>query len=110
LWHTGLFVRRPCTVIGVFGLVFLAFLGAAMAGKIYELSPAHDREYLVWDDIRTVQLDSLIQAEEDVQRSSSDEAKPIRSQSMSYWTFSLIYECDGCDNVFTPEKLRDIKA
>jgi len=29
---------------------------------------------------------------------------------MSEWTFSVIYECDGCDNVFTPEKLKEIQT
>jgi len=79
MWHTGLFVRRPCTVIGSFCLLFAIFLVATVAGKLFEMNEMADREYMVWDDIRTIELDSLLQAEKEVQRSSADKAKGLRS-------------------------------
>lgn len=54
---TNHFVDRPCTIIaiGIFILIILTII--AMACKFFDMDPPGDREYLVWDDPRTISWD-----------------------------------------------------
>jgi len=108
MWHTALFVNRPCTVIGIYAIIFVIFLGITGAGKLYEMDDQSDREFMVWDDIRTLRIDSKLEAQKEIQR-AEEGMKSVRSQEMDEWNMNVIYECDGCDNMFTREKLLEIK-
>jgi hypothetical protein len=54
---TNAFVDKPCTIIflGYFILIILTII--AMMCKLFDMDPVTDREYLVWDDPRTVSWD-----------------------------------------------------
>jgi len=57
MWHTRLFVNRPCTIIGVYSLILVVFVVITITGKFYEMNDQADREYLVWDNERTIKQD-----------------------------------------------------
>jgi hypothetical protein len=54
---TNAFVDRPCTIIlgGIFLLIILTALAVQL--KYFEMEVPTDREYLVWNDPRTMAWD-----------------------------------------------------
>ncbi len=109
------FIKAPCAIM--LSVITLSIICIVLVGvyKIAEMAPDTDRDFLVWSDKRTINYDMYFAALEELSMSTGDSEVPLRTQKMSLWDFLVIYECSmegvsECDNVFSPENLRTIKA
>ena len=54
---TNFFVNKPGTAIGIIGTFILICVGICVAFGYFNPDAETNRDYLIWDDIRTVQYD-----------------------------------------------------
>jgi len=78
-------------------LILIIFSVLAVQLKYFDLNPASQREYLVWDDPRTVAWDKKLVAEEYILTSAGSEGslKPLRMTTVPQWNPMILYESNN---------------
>ena len=72
---TNLMVDKPCTVMIVTFIILFIFSGIAQAAGFFELKEQNNRDFLIWDDTRTIAWDKQVIAE-DLLTIGGDSEKP----------------------------------
>ena len=93
MWLTNQFVNRPGQVLGLVGIILGIIIAIDLALNYFATTVETNRDFLIWDDIRTIQFDKTMTAQSMLISgggSSGGEA-PLQSAIDPEWTMFLIY-------------------
>ena len=81
MWLTDQFVRRPISVliVGYAVLIFLTYLSVTL--EYFEISDTEPRDFLIWRDPKTVDLDMFNIANEYMEEKIGSSKQGIRSKT-----------------------------
>ena len=106
---TNLMVDKPCTVIVISMIVLIVISGIAQAAGYFELDPQNNRDFLIWDDKRTIAWDKQVIAEE-LLTVGGDAEKPTQLQTFLDWNPMLLFEAKNGDDLLKKEYLLQIES
>lgn len=100
LWLTRQFIKRPVIVMLITIVAVFLAIGVSIALEGFKQTESHDREYLIWDDIRVENFDLFFLMRQEFMQGQSDSGKqiPERSQEQIDWATSIIIKSDSEDN------------
>ena len=105
---TDKMIEMPCAFIcGCYLLLFIVTFIAGGAGY-FDLAPADNREYLVWDDLKTISWDKQVLAEEFLSAGGNDE-KPLQLTTKAEWNPIIMFESTDGESLLSKEKLLKLK-
>lgn len=91
-WLTHQYVDRPFCVLGVGFLVLFVLSGASFALGYYDLTPQHNREYLVWTDEQVIAWDKQIAGKEALLAAQGDIPLEVRIQNTPWWNPIILFK------------------
>ena len=94
MWLTNQFVNRPGTVLGIVGVILGAIIAFDIAMNYFATTVETNRDFLIWDDIRTIQFDKTMTAQSMLISGGGGAGgakAPLQSAIDPEWTMFLIY-------------------
>lgn len=80
MWLTDQFVRRPLSVLIIGYAVLLVFAYVAVSLELFQISDRSPRDFQIWDDQKTIDLDMFNIANEYLDEKIGGSEKGVRSQ------------------------------
>jgi len=100
---------KPCAFIcGCYFLLLIVSMIAGSAGW-FDIAPQNNREFLVWDDPKTISWDKQVLAEEFLSAGGNDE-KPLQLTSKPEWNpIFLLQSTEDGESLLLKKNLLKIK-
>ena len=108
-WLTNQFVDRPCTIILLCMLLLLIVTVVSYSLGYFEMDPQSNREFLLWDDPRTIAMDKQSVAYDALKLAEGGQQKALRTQTMLDWNAILLYMAPSDKDLINKEYLLTIQ-
>lgn len=107
---TNAFVQKSCWVILFWAVLTLISAGITLSQGNFVPVRSENREFQVWSDIRSQQLDMQLMAERVAGAVAEGEFRALQTQRVDRWLLIVVYEAlRENDTIFSKENLLKIQ-
>ena len=79
MWLTDQFVKKPCSVLVIGYIILILLTYASIELEFFDISNSSDRDFFIWDDKMTVDLDMYNIAVEYMDEKFGSSTQGVRS-------------------------------